>query len=155
MTGADRRFFVRSPDGRGIFGFETREAAEYVAREYSDGAELVDTLAQAYRPMVQAGANGALEDLSYGGWDTGRFGLDRDLIEASRTATRRSSTPTSPRAPTRTRATPRFTWSRRAAVCAAGGATNIWRPHAVGEGRVFRGSHAIGPWVDNNWLTLG
>ena len=67
MTGADRRFFVRSPDGRGIFGFETREAAEYVAREYSDGAELVDTLAQAYHPMVQAGANGALEDLSYGG----------------------------------------------------------------------------------------
>ncbi len=37
----------------------------------------------------------------------------------------------------------------------ADGATNIWRPHAVGEGGVFRGSHAIGPCVDNNWLTLG
>ncbi len=43
----------------------------------------------------------------------------------------------------------------RAVVCAAGGATNIWRPHAVGDGGVFRGSHAIGPCVDNYWLTLG
>ena len=42
-----------------------------------------------------------------------------------------------------------------AVVRAAGGATGIWRPHAVGEGGVFRGSHAIGPCVDNNWLTLG
>ncbi len=37
----------------------------------------------------------------------------------------------------------------------SGCAANIWRPHAVGEGGVFRGSHAIGPCVDNNWLTLG
>jgi hypothetical protein len=37
----------------------------------------------------------------------------------------------------------------------AGGATNIWRPLAEGEGGVFRSSHAIGPCVDNNWLTLG
>ena len=37
----------------------------------------------------------------------------------------------------------------------AGCATNVWRPHAVGERGVFRGSHAIGPRVDNNWLTLG
>jgi hypothetical protein len=37
----------------------------------------------------------------------------------------------------------------------SGCATNIWRPHAVGEGGVFRGSHAIGPCVDNNWLTSG
>ncbi len=50
-------------------------------------------------------------------------------------------------------------WARergwRAVVCAAGGATNVWRPHAVGEGGVFRGSHAIGPCVANYWLTLG
>jgi hypothetical protein len=37
----------------------------------------------------------------------------------------------------------------------SGCATNIWRPHAMGEGGVFRGSHAIGPCIDNNWLTLG
>ncbi len=40
-----------------------------------------------------------------------------------------------------------------AVVCA--GATNIWQTHAVGEGGNFRGSHAIGPRVDNNWPTLG
>ncbi len=34
-------------------------------------------------------------------------------------------------------------------------AANVWRPHAVGEGGGFRGSHAIGPCVDYNWLTLG
>jgi hypothetical protein len=37
----------------------------------------------------------------------------------------------------------------------SGCATNIWRPHAVGEGGGFRGNHAIGPCIDNNWLTLG
>ncbi len=36
-----------------------------------------------------------------------------------------------------------------------GGATNVWRPHAVGEDGVFRGSRAIGLCVDNNRLTLG
>ncbi len=40
-------------------------------------------------------------------------------------------------------------------ILIAGGATNIWRPLAEGEGGVFRSSHAIGPCVDNNWLTLG
>ncbi len=48
-----------------------------------------------------------------------------------------------------------YAFKARAVVCAAGGATNIWRPLAVGEGEVFRGSHAIGPCVDKNWLTLG
>ncbi len=43
----------------------------------------------------------------------------------------------------------------RAVVCARGGAPNIWRPHAVDEGGVFRGSHATDSCVDNNWLTLG
>ncbi len=28
-----RRNFVRAPDGNGIFGYETRKAAEYVAHE--------------------------------------------------------------------------------------------------------------------------
>ncbi len=32
-----RRFFARSPDGGGIAGYETREAAEFVALEYGDG----------------------------------------------------------------------------------------------------------------------
>ncbi len=36
-----RRFFVRSPDGKAIFGDDTRAAAEYVAHAYRDGAHLV------------------------------------------------------------------------------------------------------------------
>jgi len=37
----------------------------------------------------------------------------------------------------------------------SGCATTVWRPHAVAEGGAFRGCHAIGPCVDNDWLTLG
>ena len=36
-----------------------------------------------------------------------------------------------------------------------GGASNVWRPHAVGEAGVFQGGPAIGPCVDNKRLTLG
>lgn len=80
------RYYVRSPDGRSIFGFDQLEAARTVALEYGAGAALVDTLAQAYYPMLQevAAADGG-KQLVYspiGGWDTGRFSLDRDLIEA-------------------------------------------------------------------------
>ena len=38
-------------------------------------------------------------------------------------------------------------------IAGGGGAAKVCRPHAVGEGGVFRGRHAIGPCVDNNWLT--
>ena len=75
------RYYVRSPDGRAVFGFETAEAAETAARAYGEGACVVDTLAQAYRPMVQEMRGGELVLAGFGGWDTGRFGLDRDLIE--------------------------------------------------------------------------
>jgi hypothetical protein len=76
------RYYVRSPDGRAIFGFESSEAAETAARAYGEGAHVVDTLAQAYRPMLQEMRGGELVISGFGGWDTGRFGLDRDLIEA-------------------------------------------------------------------------
>ena len=75
------RFYVRSPDGRAIFGFDTQEAARAAALEYGDGALVVDTLAQPYHPMLQESAGGAIVYAGYGGWDTGRFGVDRDLIE--------------------------------------------------------------------------
>ncbi len=75
------RYYVRSPDGRAIFGFESPEAAETAARAYGEGAHVVDTLAQAYRPMLQEMRGGELVISGFGGWDTGRFGLDRDLIE--------------------------------------------------------------------------
>ncbi|HYA73620.1 MAG TPA: ankyrin repeat domain-containing protein [Roseiarcus sp.] len=81
-----RRYYARSPDGRAIFGFDSAQAAEIVALEYGIGAAVVDTLAQAYEPMLQEvlRADGAkrLVLAPIGGWDTGRFGLERDLIEA-------------------------------------------------------------------------
>jgi hypothetical protein len=76
------RYFVRSPDGRAIYGFERLAAAETAAKAYGEGAFLVDTLAQAYIPMLQTVSGGEIVYAGFGGWDTGRFGLDRDLIEA-------------------------------------------------------------------------
>ena len=75
------RYYVRSPDGRAMFGFESPEAAETAARAYGEGVHVVDTLAQAYKPMLQEVRGGELVLAGFGGWDTGRFGLDRDLIE--------------------------------------------------------------------------
>ncbi len=80
------RYYVRSPDGRAIFGLDMLEAAQTVALEYGKGAQLVDTLAQAYHPMLQDVVKAAtgleLVFAPIGGWDTGRFSADRDLIEA-------------------------------------------------------------------------
>lgn len=80
------RYYVRSADGRSIFGFDQPEAARAVALEYGVGASLIDTLAQAYYPMLQEVVAGdTAKTLVYspiGGWDTGRFAIDRDLIEA-------------------------------------------------------------------------
>lgn len=76
------RYFVRSPDGRAIYGFEKLVAAETAAKAYGEGAFLVDSLAQAYFPMLQKVSGGEMVYMGFGGWDTGRFGLDRDLIEA-------------------------------------------------------------------------
>ncbi len=42
----------------------------------------------------------------------------------------------------------------RAAVRAHCGATDLWRPHAVGEGFI-RGRRAFGPRVDHNGLKSG
>ncbi len=75
------RYYVRSPDGRAMFGFESPGAAETAARAYGEGAHVVDTLAQAYKPMLQEWRGDELVIAGFGGWDTGRFGLDRDLIE--------------------------------------------------------------------------
>ncbi|WP_298353361.1 ankyrin repeat domain-containing protein [Rhodoblastus sp.] len=85
MTTA-HRYWVCSPDGRVAYGFEREQVAVAVALEYGVGAAVVDTLAQAYMPMLQIveRCDGELRLVlePVGGWDTGRFGLDRDLIEA-------------------------------------------------------------------------
>ena len=86
MTAKAYRYYVRSPDGRVAFGFETDSVANAVALEHGPGAAVVDTLAQAYMPMLQevklVDGEPALMLAPVGGWDTGKFGLDRDLIEA-------------------------------------------------------------------------
>jgi hypothetical protein len=77
-----RRYYVRSPDGSAIAGFDQLESAKHAALAYGDGAFLVDTLAQAYYPMLQQVSGGEIIYAGFGGWDTGRHGLDYDLIEA-------------------------------------------------------------------------
>lgn len=81
------RYYVRSRDGRAIYGFDRIEAATVAALEYGVGAHLVDTMAQAYFPVAQEvklddKGERTLEFLPIGGWDCGRFSPDRDLIEA-------------------------------------------------------------------------
>ena len=86
MTSKAYRYYVRSPDGRVAFGFNADAVASAVALEHGVGAAVIDTLAQAYMPMLQevrlVDGVPALVLGPVGGWDTGRFGLDRDLIEA-------------------------------------------------------------------------
>ena len=77
-----RRFYVRAPDGAAIAGFDQPESAAQAALAYDDGAHVIDTMAQAYHPMLQQVSGGALVYAGYGGWDTGRHGADHDLIEA-------------------------------------------------------------------------
>jgi len=80
---AGHRFYVISPNGRMILGLDLAEAAEATALEYGDGAQVVDTLAKNYQPMLQEVMNGELVISGVSGWDTGKPGqLDRDLIEA-------------------------------------------------------------------------
>ncbi len=84
--GNPSRYYVRSSDGRGIAGYDSRETAEYVALEYGAGAHLVDTLAPVYHPMIQeveiVGGRNELTYLPIGSWGTGRFTPERDLIES-------------------------------------------------------------------------
>ena len=86
MTARAYRYYVRSPDGRVAFGFDADTVANAVALEHGPGAAVVDTLAQAYMPILQEvqvlDGKPALVLAPVGGWDTGRFGLDRDLIES-------------------------------------------------------------------------
>ncbi len=76
-----RRYYVRSPDGKAIAGYDNADTAKFVALEYGEGAHLVDTKAEAYHPMALRVENGELVYLEIGGWDTGRADVDRDLIE--------------------------------------------------------------------------
>jgi hypothetical protein len=76
------RYWVRAADGARIRGFDDVGPAEAAALDGGDGTQIVDTLAQAYHPMLQEVRDGALVYAGYGGWDTGRLDLGRDFIEA-------------------------------------------------------------------------
>jgi len=78
----DRRYYVRSPDGGMIAGYDDPNVAKAVALDYGDGAHLVDTHAQAYHPIAQVVAAGALAYVDVGGWGAGKLSLERNLIEA-------------------------------------------------------------------------
>jgi Ankyrin repeats (3 copies) len=76
------RFYVRSATGDAIIGVDAREAAVALALDFGAGAHLVDTHAQAYHPIIEEVAEGALSFLAIGGWNTRRHDPDIDLIEA-------------------------------------------------------------------------
>ena len=78
----DRRYYVRSPDGGMVAGYDDPNAAKAVALDYGDGAHLVDTHAQAYHPIAQVVADGELVYADIGGWGAGKLGLERNRIEA-------------------------------------------------------------------------
>ena len=64
------RFYVLSPDQAVIAGYDRQEAAEAVARDYGDGAHVVDTVAQVYHPLCQKVEDGELVYVEYGAWNT-------------------------------------------------------------------------------------
>ena len=77
------RYYVRSPDGKAIFGFDMEKAAEMTALEYGDGAFVIDTVAKNYDPMVSEVIGGELLIAGISGWATGRpGGLDEDFVES-------------------------------------------------------------------------
>jgi len=78
------RYYVRSPDGRMITGYDRPDAAKAVALEYGEGAVLVDTLAQAYYPVAEEVTGGELLHGGIAGWNAGRQNPAKDLIEAIR-----------------------------------------------------------------------
>lgn len=79
------RYFVRSKDGQAIYGFDRVEAAETAAIAYGDGANIIDTLAKSYQPMLSEVMGGEVRIAGISGWDTGKPGrLDLDFIEAAK-----------------------------------------------------------------------
>lgn len=84
MTEETYRYYVRSPDGRMITGYDRPDSAKAVALDYGDGAVMVDTAAQAYYPVAEEVVGGDLLHTGVAGWNAGRSDPARDLIEAIR-----------------------------------------------------------------------
>jgi hypothetical protein len=77
----DHRYYVVSPSGAAVVGFDRAEVAARVAVEYGEGAHIVDTRATPYHPMAEIVRDGAPVYLEHGAWDT-RTNPDLNLIEA-------------------------------------------------------------------------
>ena len=65
---ANSRYFVRSPDGESIDGYDRSEAAKQAAIRLGEGTHVVDTLAPVYLPMIQRVVDGELQILGARGW---------------------------------------------------------------------------------------
>ncbi len=78
------RYYARSADGRAIYGFDSPQGAETAAREYGDGAVVIDTMALAYEPMVQTIRDGQLLYVGISGWNTNRLDENENMIEGIR-----------------------------------------------------------------------
>jgi len=84
MTDEPHRYYVRSPDGRMITGYDRPEAAKAVALEYGEGSVVVDTSARVYYPAAEEVIGGELLHAGVAGWNAGKPNPSRDLIEAIR-----------------------------------------------------------------------
>ena len=83
MTKAvNSRYFVSSPDGELITGYDRPEAAELAAIRLGENAHVVDTLAPVYVPMIQQVVDGELQILGVGGWGADRLSLEQNLLQA-------------------------------------------------------------------------
>ncbi len=75
------RFYLCPPDGGPLTAISGLKPAREAAMAMGDGTMIVDTMAQTYRPMLQEVRDGEVIYAGFGGWDTGKFGTDRDFIE--------------------------------------------------------------------------
>jgi len=80
----NHQYYVRSSDGRAIYGFDRPEGAETAAKEYGDGAFIVDTRALTYQPMVQMVQDGEVVYFGVSGWNTNKLNVSENMIEGVR-----------------------------------------------------------------------
>ena len=89
---ADNRYFVRSPDGESITGYDRLEAAERAAKSLGENAHAVDTMAPVYVPMIQRVVDGELQILGVGGWGADPAVTDPEGVTALGLASERRAT---------------------------------------------------------------
>ena len=78
-----RRFFTISPDLVVAAPYDTLKAAEAAAVAFGEGAAVVDTVPEPYRPALLVVEDGELRYLGHGQFNH-RLGSDANLIEAIR-----------------------------------------------------------------------